>query len=107
MCSAGMVQKYFNRISDLLLDRIDIHITIAISTGRVGLDRDLCACATTFADTVVQKWVFSVTSNEKGFPFEVKINERKMQGVILADQVKSLDWKKRESKFIFTGFKTN
>jgi mRNA interferase MazF len=41
-----------------------------------------------------------VTSNEKGYPFEVKIEEQKIRGVILADQVKSLDWKKREAKFI-------
>ena len=41
-----------------------------------------------------------VTSNEKGYPFEVKIEEQKIQGVILADQVKSLDWRKREAKFI-------
>lgn len=41
-----------------------------------------------------------VTSNEKGYPFEVKIEEQKIRGVILADQVKSLDWRKREAKFI-------
>ncbi len=41
-----------------------------------------------------------VTSHEKGYPFEVKIKEKKIQGVILADQVKSLDWKKRKAKFI-------
>jgi magnesium chelatase family protein len=28
MCSSGMVQKYFNRISGPLLDRIDIHIEV-------------------------------------------------------------------------------
>jgi magnesium chelatase family protein len=28
MCSAGMVQKYLNRISGPLLDRIDIHIEV-------------------------------------------------------------------------------
>jgi len=41
-----------------------------------------------------------VTSREKGYPFEVKLNEETIQGVILADQVKSLDWKKREAKFV-------
>jgi mRNA interferase MazF len=41
-----------------------------------------------------------VTSNEKGYPFEVRINEQKIKGVILADQVKSLDWKMREAEFI-------
>ncbi|MEI6050649.1 MAG: mRNA-degrading endonuclease [Bacteroidota bacterium] len=41
-----------------------------------------------------------VTRNEKGYPFEEKIEEQKIQGVILADHVKSLDWKKSEAKFI-------
>jgi mRNA interferase MazF len=41
-----------------------------------------------------------VTSYEKGYPFEVRINEQKIKGVILADQVKSLDWKMREAEFI-------
>jgi mRNA interferase MazF len=30
----------------------------------------------------------------------VEIKEGKIQGAILADQVKSLDWRKREVKFI-------
>lgn len=41
-----------------------------------------------------------VTRQEKGYPFEVKVSEKKIQGVVLADQVKNLDWKKREAEFI-------
>lgn len=42
-----------------------------------------------------------ITSQEKGYPFEVKIPENlKISGVILSDHVKSLDWKARNSKFI-------
>lgn len=42
-----------------------------------------------------------ITSKEKGYPFEVKIEIKgKIRGVILADQVKSLDWEKRNAKFI-------
>ncbi len=38
-----------------------------------------------------------ITSVEKGYPFEVTIPESsKIKGVILADQVKSLDWVARE-----------
>jgi mRNA interferase MazF len=41
-----------------------------------------------------------VTSQVKGYPFEVRIPDGlKVQGVILADQVKSLDWKIRETEF--------
>lgn len=41
-----------------------------------------------------------VTSHEKGYPFEVKVPGKKIKGVVLADQFKSLDWKKRQAEFI-------
>ena len=41
-----------------------------------------------------------VTKQEKGYPFEVKIPERlKISRLILSDQIKSLDWVKREAEF--------
>ncbi len=41
-----------------------------------------------------------ITSKEKGYPFEVKVNLKKIKGVILSDQIKSLDWKSRKIEFI-------
>ena len=42
-----------------------------------------------------------VTSQSKGYPFEVPIPENlRITGVILSDQVKSLDWKAREAELI-------
>jgi len=41
-----------------------------------------------------------ITSKIKGYPFEVRIKLTKIDGVILADQVKSLDWRSRKIKFI-------
>ena len=41
-----------------------------------------------------------ITSKEKAYPFEVKITGKKIQGCVLSDQVKSLDWKVRETEFI-------
>lgn len=42
-----------------------------------------------------------VTSQVKGYPFEVAIpSGLKLGGVILADQVKSLDWRLRKADFI-------
>jgi mRNA interferase MazF len=41
-----------------------------------------------------------ITSKEKKYPFEVAINIKKVHGVILADQIKSLDWTKRDIKFV-------
>ena len=40
-----------------------------------------------------------ITSKQKGYPFEVKVTG-KIKGVILSDQIKSLDWKSRNAAFI-------
>ena len=41
-----------------------------------------------------------VTSHAKGYPFEVALpHGMKTKGVILADHVKSLDWKARGARF--------
>jgi len=43
-----------------------------------------------------------ITSQIKGYPFEVQIPAAlKVTGVILSDQVKSLDWRARKAKFMF------
>lgn len=45
--------------------------------------------------------VCPITNQPKGYPFEVVIPVGMgVTGVILADQVKSLDWKTRRSKFV-------
>jgi len=42
-----------------------------------------------------------ITSQAKGYPFEVAIPEGQgVTGVILSDQVKSLDWRVRRAEFI-------
>ena len=42
-----------------------------------------------------------IMSHAKGYPFEVKLSSGlKTQGVILSDQLKSLDWRARDIKFI-------
>jgi mRNA interferase MazF len=44
-----------------------------------------------------------ITSNEKGYPFEVKLPDKcPVQGVILVDQVKSFDWRSRYAEYIFS-----
>ena len=40
-----------------------------------------------------------ITSKIKDYPFEVRINSI-IQGVILSDQIRSLDWKSRNAAFI-------
>lgn len=42
-----------------------------------------------------------VTSQVKGYPFEVTLPpDRPVSGVILADQIKSLDWRTRHAEFV-------
>ena len=42
-----------------------------------------------------------ITNQVKGYPFVVVIpSHEKVSGVILSDQVKSLDWQKRNAEFI-------
>ncbi len=41
-----------------------------------------------------------ITSNVKGYPFEVAISGKKINGAVLSDHLKNLDWKVRKAKFI-------
>jgi mRNA interferase MazF len=45
--------------------------------------------------------VCPITSQEKGYPFEVTVpGGEEVSGVILSDQVKSLDWRRRRASFL-------
>ncbi len=41
-----------------------------------------------------------ITSKIKGYPFEVIVKSKKIDGVVLSDQIKNLDWTMREVEFI-------
>lgn len=43
--------------------------------------------------------VCPVTSIKKGYPFEVEFMSRKIKGVILVDQMTSVDWAERRARF--------
>jgi mRNA interferase MazF len=38
-----------------------------------------------------------ITTKAKGYPFEVEIKTKEVTGVVLSDQVKSLDWRARKA----------
>jgi len=40
-----------------------------------------------------------ITSKQKGYPFEVRVDGHATKGVVLSDQIKSLDWRAREARF--------
>ena len=45
--------------------------------------------------------VCPITSQVKGYPFEVLLPKNiSVQGAVLSDHIKSLDWRMRESKFL-------
>ncbi len=44
--------------------------------------------------------VCPISSKKKGYPFEVDIITNKINGVVLADQIKSFDWRMRNAKLI-------
>lgn len=41
-----------------------------------------------------------ITSKVKAYPFEVAFEGKKINGAVLCDQVKSLDWRERNVEFI-------
>jgi mRNA interferase MazF len=41
-----------------------------------------------------------ITSKVKGYPFEVEVIGKRINGCVLSDQVKSLDWTERNLEFI-------
>jgi len=41
-----------------------------------------------------------ITSKIKGYPFEVKVNSDSVNGVVLSDQIRNLDWKARHAEKI-------
>lgn len=41
-----------------------------------------------------------ITSKIKGYPFELALQYKKIQGAILCDQIRSLDWRSRKAKYI-------
>lgn len=45
--------------------------------------------------------VCPITSQMKGYPFEVRISSKSgIDGVILTDQIKNLDWRARQVEFV-------
>jgi len=43
--------------------------------------------------------VCPITKNKKGYPFEVEVEGESVEGVVLSDQIKCLDWKSRGVSF--------
>ena len=44
--------------------------------------------------------VCPITSQKKGYPFEVVLGSNKITGVVLVDQIKSVDWRERRAELV-------
>ncbi len=41
-----------------------------------------------------------ITNQKKGYPLEVELKKCKTKGVVLSDQIRTLDYKERKAKFL-------
>ncbi len=41
-----------------------------------------------------------ITSQVRGYPFEVVLDNKKIEGVVRVDQLRSIDWRARKVKYI-------
>ena len=41
-----------------------------------------------------------ITSRSKKYPFEVPVKAGEIEGVVLSDQLRSLDWQARDARFV-------
>jgi mRNA interferase MazF len=68
---------------------------------RRGSGAALCAAASAYNGKVGLALCCPITSRVKGYPFEVTVPKGlAVAGVVLADQVKSLDWRARRAEFV-------
>jgi mRNA interferase MazF len=51
-----------------------------------------------FNDRVGLALVCPITSRIKGYPFEVALRSDRVSGVVLVDQLRSLDWRARQAE---------
>jgi mRNA interferase MazF len=53
---------------------------------------------TTYNQTLKRAFVCPITSKVKGYPFEVRIKTATIDGVVLSDHFKNIDWTTRNTK---------
>ena len=68
---------------------------------QAGLRPALVVSPASYNGAVGLALICPITSKIKGYPFEVLLPKKlKINGAILSDQIKSLDWRVRKAKFI-------
>jgi mRNA interferase MazF len=84
-------------------DLVWIHFTPQAGHEQAGRRPALVLSPASYNAKVGLALLCPITSQRKGYPFEVPLPpEGKVNGVILADQVKSLDWRARQVEYAGT-----
>ena len=82
-------------------DLIWLSFTPQSGREQAGRRPALVVSPSTYNNKVGLALVCPITSRVKGYPFEVVLPEAgPVQGVVLADQLRSLDWRSREAELI-------
>lgn len=90
-------QKYIPERGDIIW----IMLNPQVGHEQAGRRPALVLSPAAYNDKVGLAILCPVTSKVKGYPFEVLIPEGlAVSGVILVDQVKSLDWRARQADFV-------
>jgi mRNA interferase MazF len=91
--------KYVPRRGDVI--RVDFNPQLGHE--QAGRRPALVLSPAEYDRTVGLAVVCPITNEAKGYPWEVAIPDNpSVSGVVLADQVKSLDWRRRKAEFICT-----
>lgn len=82
-------------------DAIWLDFTPQVGREQAGRRPALVLSPRTYNERVGLAIVVPITSRVKGYPFEVQIPANlDLHGVVLADQVRSLDWRGRRAELI-------
>ena len=82
-------------------DLIWLSFTPQSGREQAGRRPALVVSPSTYNSKVGLALVCPITSRVKGYPFEVALPEGgPVQGVVLADQLRSLDWRSRDAELI-------
>jgi mRNA interferase MazF len=84
-------------------DVVQIDFDPQVGHEQKGCRPALVISPRTYNEKVELAILCPITSEAKGYPFEVAVPRRAdLRGVILADQIKSMDWKARSAEKICT-----
>ena len=82
-------------------DLVWINFNPQVGHERAGRRPALILSPANYNSKVGLAFLCPITSKIKGFPFEVALPQKlSVNGVILSDQVKNLDWKSKNVEFI-------